>query len=55
MLKITPIEATQQVTKLSCPCCNERVPQVALTSGSKIEGLTFKCKRCGKYFSVTTK
>ena len=55
MLKISPIEVAPKVTKLSCPFCKERVPQVALLEGSKIEGLTFKCKRCGKHFSVTTK
>ncbi len=53
MLKITPTD-TQQVTKLICPHCNERVPRIGLLKGSKIDGLTFKCKKCSKTFEVKT-
>lgn len=53
MLKITPIY-TKEVTKLICPHCNERVPRIGLLKNSKIDGLTFKCKKCSKTFEVTT-
>lgn len=50
---ITPTDS-YDVTKLVCPQCGERVKGVALRKDSKIEGLTFKCKRCGRFFSVKT-
>ena len=53
MLKITPTEASD-VTKISCPRCNEKIPRVGLKKGSKIEGLTFKCKRCSYFWEVKT-
>jgi uncharacterized Zn finger protein len=53
MLKMTPAE-TAEVTKISCPKCNEKVPRVGLLKGSKVEGLTFKCKRCGSFWEVKT-
>lgn len=53
MLKTTPAEAAE-VTKISCPKCNEKVPRVGLLKGSKVEGLTFKCKRCGSFWEVKT-
>ena len=53
MLKMTPTQASE-VTKLSCPRCNEKVPRVGLRKGSKIEGLAFKCKRCGGFWEVKT-
>ncbi len=53
MLKITPTEASE-VTKLSCPQCNEKVPRVALLKDSKVDGLAFKCKKCGSLWKVKT-
>ena len=53
MIKITLTKASE-VTKLSCPHCKERVPCVAIKKGSKLEGLTFKCKRCGSLWEVKT-
>lgn len=53
MLKITPTEASE-VTRLKCPECEEKVPRVGIKKGSLVDGLTFKCKRCGKLWSVKT-
>ena len=44
----------QEITRLHCPACAEKVRGIGLLKGSHIEGLTFKCKRCGKFFSVKT-
>ena len=35
-----------EITKIVCPECGERVRGVGLLKNSKIEGLTFRCKRC---------
>ena len=50
-ITITPTER-KDITKLVCPECGERLRSVGLLSGSKIEGLTFKCRRCGKLWNV---
>ena len=41
-------------TKLKCPDCGERVKNVGILKESKIEGLTFKCKKCDSTWSVKT-
>lgn len=53
MLKVKEIGETE-VTKISCPKCKERLPRVGLLKNSTVDGLTFKCKRCGKFFAVRT-
>jgi transposase len=53
MLEITPAMGAP-VTKITCPACNEKIPRLGLLPGSKIEGLTFKCKRCGKLWEIKT-
>ena len=50
-LIITPCEK-QEITKIVCPMCKERVRQVGLLKGSKIDGLTFSCKRCDNLWKV---
>ena len=56
MLTYTPVEADRapSVTKLVCPHCGEKVRSVLLTKDSRIEGLSFKCKRCGSCWAVKT-
>lgn len=54
MLTIIPAEASE-VTRLKCPECEEKLPRVGIKKDSQIEGLTFKCKRCGKLWGVKTK
>lgn len=54
MLEIIPTEASE-VTRLTCPKCGEKVPRVGIKKGSHIEGLTFKCKRCGELCEVIAK
>ncbi|MCD8309483.1 MAG: phage terminase large subunit family protein [Clostridia bacterium] len=54
MLAITPIKETN-VTHIACPHCGERLPRIGLLKDSKIEGLTFKCRKCGMLWSVKTK
>lgn len=53
MLTIIPVEECE-ITKLICPHCNTRVPRIGLLKDSKIDGLTFKCKRCENTFEVKT-
>jgi hypothetical protein len=53
MLTITPAPGAA-ITKIICPACNEKVPRLGLLPGSKVEGLTFKCKRCGALWEVKT-
>ena len=50
-INITPAEK-RDITKIVCPGCGERLRSVGLLRGSKIEGLTFKCKRCEKLWNV---
>lgn len=50
-ITITPTEK-QEITKIVCPDCKEKVRHVGLLKESKIIGLTFKCKRCGKLWTV---
>lgn len=40
------------VTKIICPQCNEKVPRIGLKQDSKVDGLTFKCRRCGELWEV---
>lgn len=42
------------ITRLACPRCGEKVRFVGLLRDSEVKGLTFKCKRCGKLWSVQT-
>ena len=53
MLFIYPAEESE-ITKILCPKCKERVPRIGFVKGSKIEGLTFRCKRCGNLWRVKT-
>lgn len=53
MVKITSYE-TEKLKRLFCPCCHERVPRVGIIEGSKIDGLTFECKKCRRKFLVKT-
>ena len=50
---VSPAEK-QEITKIICPYCSEKVRFVGLLKDSKIDGLTFKCKRCGKFWKVKT-
>ena len=54
MLEIVPAER-QEVTKLVCPDCKERVKGVGLAKGSNIDGLLFTCRKCGAMKKVRTK
>lgn len=50
------IEPTQRgdVGRIACPECGEKVKYVAIEKDSNISGLTFRCRRCGRFFSVRT-
>lgn len=54
MLEIKP-SSEKDVTKLACPECGEKIPRVGLEKNSEIKGLAFKCRKCGQFWSVTTK
>lgn len=51
---INPAERTG-VTRVVCPDCHEKVKGIGLLPGSTIRGLTFRCHRCGKFWSVDVK
>ena len=53
MFTITPAKESE-ITKLVCPHCHERVQRIGIKKGSKVEGLTFKCRRCGLLWEVKT-
>lgn len=53
MLKIKETEV-ENVTRICCPKCKEVLPRVGLRKESRIEGMTFKCRRCGKFYEVKT-
>lgn len=53
-MTIRPAEE-QKVTRIYCPSCKEKVHGVGLTKGAMVEGLTFKCKRCGRFWEVQKK
>lgn len=44
----------KDITKLVCPDCAERVKGVGLLKDSRVDGLTFKCKKCGTAWIITT-
>lgn len=47
-ISITPTNK-KDITKIICPDCGERVRGVGLEKDSKIDGLVFRCRRCGTY------
>ena len=53
MMKIVPAEFSK-VTKIVCPACGERAARIGLLPNSRIEGLTFKCKKCARLWAVST-
>lgn len=53
MLKIEPAKESE-ITRIKCPHCNERVARVGIEKGTKNEGITFRCRRCGMLWKVKT-
>ena len=52
-MPLTIIPAKKQdITKIVCPDCKERLRNVGLKKESKIDGLTFKCNRCDKLWEI---
>lgn len=54
MIEITTVEPSE-VRRIICPKCGRKLPQVGLKKDSRIEGLTFRCGKCGAYQEVKTK
>jgi uncharacterized Zn finger protein len=54
MLEIIPTEASA-VKRIACPQCGEKLPRVGLKRDSHIEGLTFRCGKCGTMLEVKSK
>lgn len=54
MLEIVPTDATA-VRRIACATCHEKLPRVGLKKDSRIEGLTFRCGKCGTFNEVKTK
>lgn len=55
MIKVTQIERStpSEMTRIVCPC-GAKVRRLGLRKGSRVEGLTFLCDKCGKVYEVTT-
>lgn len=53
MLIICPAKEAE-ITKIVCPKCREKVPRIGMEKGSRIDGLTFKCRRCGNLWRIKT-
>ena len=52
MLRMIPTTSVKGVTRIICPACGERAKRIGLLPGSRVEGLTFRCKRCGRFWEV---
>ena len=50
-LTIIPAEK-QEITKIVCPSCKEKVRYVGLAKESKVDGLLFACPRCGSRWKL---
>lgn len=53
VIQIVPTTQAE-VTKIVCPTCKEKVQRVAIKKDSKIDGLTFKCRRCSSLWEIKT-
>ena len=51
MISVTSAQR-QEVTRIVCPVCGERVKGVGLVRNSEVRGLTFRCARCGGLWEV---
>ena len=52
-LSIQPAERSD-VKHIYCPACGEKLRGVGIAKDSRIFGLSFKCRKCGKLWSVKT-
>ena len=41
-------------TRNICPECGEKVRGVGLLKDSRVDGLVFRCRKCGAFLTVTT-
>ena len=53
MLSITPA-VKSDITHIVCPHCKDKLARVGLEKDSKINGLTYKSRKCGKLWTVKT-
>ena len=53
MISVLPA-CEQDVTRIVCPVCREKVKGVGLTKGSEVKGLTFRCRRCHRLWELVT-
>lgn len=57
-ISVTPTERRSEkgeITRIICPNCGEKVRGVGLLKGSRVDGLVFRCRKCGEFMTVTTK
>lgn len=52
-LQIVPAKK-EEITRIVCPECKEKVKSVGLKKDSKVDGLTFVCKKCSHVWEVKT-
>ena len=50
-MRIVPSKE-QSVRRIACPFCEEKIKGIGVLPGGSIDGLAFKCKRCGKFWEV---
>lgn len=54
-ISIIPSEKKTEIKKIICPDCGEKLKGIGLLPDSRVEGLVFRCKKCGAYKAVQTK
>ena len=53
MMNIIPANESE-ITRVVCPHCKERVARIGIKKESCINGLTFRCRRCGMLWELQT-
>lgn len=54
MIVVNEIPQDTEVIKPFCPYCKKPLTNIGLKKGSTANGITTKCKRCGRLFEITT-
>lgn len=54
LIVVNEIPQDTEVIKPFCPYCKKPLTNIGLKKGSTANGITTKCKRCGRLFEITT-
>lgn len=56
-ISVVPTERRSEkgeITRIVCPECGEKVRGVGLLKNSRVDGLVFRCRKCGAFLTVET-